>query len=88
VRPIRRLFPYGSNVLTDGERFMVGTQQWEIDYNRSSAIGLDNFTGDYLPNSSFVAVTAVPEPSTLVLMAIGAGLMTFVARRRVRSMPV
>ena len=62
--------------------FFVGTQQWEIDYNRTSATGLANFTGDYLPNSSFVAITAVPEPSTLVLMAIGAGLAAVAGLRR------
>lgn len=35
---------------------------WEFDYNRTSAAGLTNFTADYLPSSSFVTVTAVPEP--------------------------
>ena len=34
------LFTYGANVLSDGERFMAGSQQWEIDYNRTSATGL------------------------------------------------
>jgi hypothetical protein len=68
-------------VLSDGERFMVGTQQWEIDYNRPSSVGLANFTGDYV-SGNFVAITAVPEPSTLVLMAIGAGLAGCVGRRR------
>ena len=76
------LFTYGSNVLADGERFMVGSQQWEIDYDRTSSVGLANFTGDYLPNSSFVAITAVPEPSTLMLMAIGAGLAAVAGFRR------
>ncbi|MGB8852129.1 MAG: autotransporter-associated beta strand repeat-containing protein, partial [Pirellulales bacterium] len=74
------LFTYGTNELADGERFMVGAQQWEIDYN-ASAGGL-NFTGDYLPSSSFVTITAVPEPSTLALMAIGTGLAALAARRR------
>lgn len=44
-----------------------------LNHIRTSSPGLDNFTGDYLPSSSFVAVTAVPEPSTLVLVAIGKG---------------
>ena len=76
------LFTYGGNVLSDGERFYAGSQMWEIDYNRTSATGLDNFTADYLPSSSFVTVTAVPEPSTLVLMAIGAGVAAVAARQR------
>lgn len=74
------LFTYGANVLSDGERFMAGAQRWEIDYN-ASAGGL-NFMGDYLSSSNFVTVTAVPEPSTLVLIAIGAGLAVMASRRR------
>jgi fibronectin-binding autotransporter adhesin len=77
------LFTYGTNVLTDGERFMVGAQQWEIDYN-ASAGGL-NFTGDYLPSSSFVTITAVPEPSTVVLAALGTALAGWRTRRRTRG---
>jgi autotransporter-associated beta strand protein len=56
----------------NGGRFTVGSQQWEIDYD--SPTGGVNYTGDYLPSSSFVTVTAVPEPATLVLLAAGAGL--------------
>ena len=44
--------------------------------------GLDNFTADYLPSSSFVTVTAVPEPGTLALAALVAGLAAVAARRR------
>ena len=76
------LFTYGANVLSDGERFVVGTQLWEIDYNRTSLAGLANFTGDYLPSSSFVAITAVPEPAALVLAACGTVLATCAVRRR------
>ena len=75
------LFTFGSTVLTDGAQFMVGEQQWEIDYNRTSPTGLLNFTGDYLPSSNFVAITAVPEPSTLVLAALGVCLAAWAARR-------
>ena len=76
------LFTYGANVLTDGERFTVGSQEWEIDYNRTSSAGLANLTGDYLPSSSFVAITAVPEPSTLVLMGLGVAAFALTRRRR------
>ncbi|MBM4010705.1 MAG: PEP-CTERM sorting domain-containing protein [Planctomycetes bacterium] len=75
------LFTSNGTPLADGSRFAVGSQQWKIDYNRTSAAGLANFTGDYLPNSSFVAITAVPEPSTLVLTALGVGLAAWAARR-------
>ena len=41
-------------------------------------------TGDYLPVSSFVAITAVPEPSTLVLLGIG-GILALLRRARCPS---
>ncbi len=71
------LFTYGGTPLADGSRFSVGSQWWEIDYNSST--GGDNFTSDYLPSSSFVTVTAVPEPGTLALVGIGAGLAALAA---------
>ncbi|MFM7414140.1 MAG: autotransporter-associated beta strand repeat-containing protein [Planctomycetota bacterium] len=79
------LFTYAGTPLADDSRFTVGSQTWEIDYNRTSAAGLDNFTGDYLPSSSFVAITAVPEPSTWVMAAVGiAGAAWGAVRRRKR----
>jgi autotransporter-associated beta strand protein len=73
------LFTYGGTPLADGSRFSVGSQWWEIDYNSST--GGDNFTSDYLPSSSFVTVTAVPEPGTLALLGIGGVLAVLAARR-------
>ena len=79
------LFTYDENELTDGERFSVGSQQWEVDYN--SPTGGSNCTSDYLPSSSFVTVMAVPEPGALVLAAVGVGLAAFAIRRRRRAWP-
>ncbi len=78
---IRRggLFSYNGNALADGSRFFAGSQEWEIDYN-ASAGGL-NFTADYLPSSSFVTVTAVPEPTTLAVVGI-ATTIGLIARRK------
>ena len=73
------VFTYNSQPLTDGSRFSVGSQMWEIDYNSTTA-GL-NFTTDYV-GSNFVTVTAVPEPATLVLVAAAAGLAAILRRRR------
>jgi hypothetical protein len=75
------LFTYGTNELADGERFSVGSQVWEIDYNRTSSAGLDNYTTSYV-SGSFVTVTAVPEPSTYVMLAIAGGIAAVAARRR------
>jgi len=80
-------FTFGSTVLADGSRFTVGGQEWEIAYGRTSPAGLDNFTGDYLPDSKFVAITAVPEPASLGLAATGglAALGWTMLRRRRRG---
>lgn len=80
------VFTFGSTVLADGSRFTVGSQEWEIAYGRTSPAGLDNFTGDYLPDSKFVAITAVPEPASLGLAATGglAALGWTMLRRRSR----
>jgi autotransporter-associated beta strand protein len=77
------LFTYGGNVLSDGSRFTVGSQQWEIDYDRTSAEGLDNFTGDYV-TGKFVAITAVPEPALLGLTIGSAALLAAGRWRRLR----
>ncbi|MCX7413903.1 MAG: autotransporter-associated beta strand repeat-containing protein [Planctomycetia bacterium] len=48
----------------------------------AGSIGGLNFTDDYLPSSSFVTVTAVPEPSTLLLAALGTNLAAYAAVSR------
>ena len=86
-------FTYNSQPLADGSRFMVGSQMWEIDYdyayNTASPTTAQplNYTADFLPVSgtqTFVTVTAVPEPSTYVMLAIAAGIGAIAARRRCR----
>jgi len=62
-------FHSGGAALTDGSLFSVGAQQWRIDYD--APLGGLNHTGDFLPDSRFVNVVAVPEPSAGVLLAIG-----------------
>ncbi|MFM8495579.1 MAG: autotransporter-associated beta strand repeat-containing protein [Planctomycetia bacterium] len=74
------LFTYNGTPLADGSRFFVGSQQWEIDYNymydtvSPTTIRPLNYQGDYLPSSgtqTFVAITAVPEPSTYAMALAG-----------------
>ena len=80
------LFTYGGVPLADGGTFTVGSQDWLVDYNRTSAAGLDNFTGDYLPSSRFVTITAVPEPSTYAMALAGIACGGFsMWRRRKRA---
>jgi len=52
-------------------------REWRIDYHAPS--GGVNFTGGYQPSSSFVTVTAVPEPSAYVMLAIAGGIAAIAA---------
>jgi autotransporter-associated beta strand protein len=79
------LFTFNGTTLADGSRFFVGSQEWEIDYNRPSSTGLANYTGDYLPSSSFIAITAVPEPTTIALTGVAALALGAGAIRRARK---
>jgi len=79
------LFTYNGQTLTNGSRFFVGSQMWEIDYayvydtvTPGSTVRPFNFQGSHLPASgtqTFVTITAVPEPATLALGAAAAGRM-------------
>jgi autotransporter-associated beta strand protein len=86
------LFTYDGNELADGERFSVGSQLWEIDYNYTyntaspTTIQPLNYQGEYLPLSgtqTFVAITAVPEPSAfaMALAGLACGGYTMFRRR-------
>jgi uncharacterized protein with beta-barrel porin domain len=81
-------FRYNGTALADGSRFTVGSQLWEIDYDYAytgSNIQPLNYSADFLPASgtqTFVTVTAVPEPSTYVMLAIAGGIAAVAARRR------
>lgn len=75
------LFTYNSTILNDGDTFTFNGQDWTIDYN--DTVGGVNFSGEYLPSSSFVNITAVPEPAAGMLAAFG--LTTAVAFRRSRK---
>jgi hypothetical protein len=84
-------FTYNSQTLTNGSRFMVGSQLWEIDYayiydtvTPGSTVRPLNFQGSHLPatgTQTFVTITAVPEPATLALFAAAASLAAFARRR-------
>jgi T5SS/PEP-CTERM-associated repeat protein len=55
--------------LADESVFFIGGQLWRIDYDATA--GGVNRTAEYLPDSRFVNLVAVPEPSAGVLLGIG-----------------
>lgn len=63
-------FTLNGTTLEDDSQFFVDDQMWQIDYNSTSG-GL-NYVSDYDTGatSSFVTVTAVPEPSTTLMLVI------------------
>jgi hypothetical protein len=73
------LFTFGGNSLADDSTFTAGLNTWQIDYN--SATGGLNSPGEYLGGSdSFVNITAVPEPASLLLGSLG--VLALLRRRR------
>ena len=62
-------FARGGTTLADESMFSVGGQLWQIDYD--ATVGGVNRTAEYLPESHFVNLVAVPEPSAGALLGIG-----------------
>ena len=68
-------FKFGGASLADDTTFTAADGIWKINYNDTSA-GLNGGTG-----TSFVTVTAVPEPSAASLVG-GLGVLALLRRRR------
>jgi fibronectin-binding autotransporter adhesin len=77
------LFSLAGQPLANNATFLLNDTEWRIRYD--SPTGGSNFTDDYV-SGSFVTVTAVPEPSTLALLATaGLGLAALARQRRHRK---
>ncbi len=72
------LFTYLGNAVADDSTFTFSGIVWNFNYNDTSAG--ENFTGDLTGLTSFVTMTAIPEPS--VAMLGGFGLLMLIRRRR------
>jgi len=74
-------FTHGDTQLENHAVFTAGFNTWQITYDATSG-GL-NFAGEYTPASgSFVNLTAVPEPTSLLALGYVLASGTFLRRRR------
>jgi autotransporter-associated beta strand protein len=65
--------------VADGGFFTVGLNTWQLDYD--ATVGGLNFSGEYF-DGSFVNISAVPEPATLLSLLGGLGVLAGLRRRR------
>ena len=72
------LFNYASSTLADDSTFTFSGMEWAFNYN--DTVAGTNYTGD-LTGSSFVTMTAVPEPNAAALVG-GLGALALLRRRR------
>jgi hypothetical protein len=75
------VFSLNGTPLDQGGEFTLGGTIWGIDY--TAATGGSNFQEDQIAGS-FVNITAVPEPSTIARLGLGALAWFFVSARKTR----
>ncbi len=72
------LFTYLGSPLADDSIFTLGSNKWQFNYN--DTLGGSNFAADQDGMSYFITMTAIPEPSAGLLLAL-AGLVALRRRR-------
>ena len=72
------LFSYSSSTLADDSNINFSGMEWLFNYNDTAAG--TNYTGD-LTGTSYVTMTAIPEPNTAALVG-GLGMLALLRRRR------
>ncbi len=73
------LFTYQGSLLADDSVFTLGSNKWLFNYN--DTVGGSNFAADQLGAINFITMTAIPEPTAGMLLALG-GLLALRRRRR------
>ncbi|NQX01442.1 autotransporter-associated beta strand repeat-containing protein [bacterium] len=72
------LFSYSSSTLADDSTISFSGMEWSFNYNDTAAG--TNYTSD-LTGSSYVTMTAIPEPNAAALVG-GLGMLALLRRRR------
>jgi autotransporter-associated beta strand protein len=72
------LLTFNGNTIANGGFFTAGLNTWQLVYNATS--GGSNFAGEY-GGGSFVNITAVPEPSAVMFLLGGLGVLACLRRR-------
>jgi autotransporter-associated beta strand protein len=72
------LFNYASGTLADDSTFTFSGMDWAFNYN--DTVAGTNYTGDLI-GSSFVTMTAIPEPNVAALLG-SLGTLALLRRRR------
>ena len=72
------LFSYNSSALADDSTINFSSMEWLFNYNDTAAG--TNYTGD-LTGTSYVTMTAIPEPNVAALLG-GLGTLLLLRRRR------
>ncbi len=73
-------FTYGTNTLENHEVFTAGRNTWQINYGATT--GGMNFASEYNFSGSFVTLTAIPEPGSLLAIGCLVGSGAFLRARR------
>lgn len=73
-------FAYGANTLENHEVFTAGLNTWQITYGAKSG-GL-NFANEYNLAGSFINLTVIPEPASLLALGCLVGSGAFLRSRR------
>lgn len=73
------LLTYDGKTIANGGTFTAGLNTWQLEYDATS--GGSNFSGEYA-GGNFVNITVVPEPTALLSLLGGLGMLACLRRRK------